>query len=108
MPCHDPGPDAWSQAKARQLESDVLNLQAQKEMVEAMLCGVLRANPHSFESVDWQQVGVPLENAQAWWDEHQRRDAQRRAQEEALAEVKEQEEREQLAYLKEKYDNNQG
>jgi hypothetical protein len=39
-------------------------------LVDAMLCGVLRADSRIFSRVDWDRAGVTLIQAQEWWQAH--------------------------------------
>lgn len=73
MPCNDGGPDREQMFEARTLP--------------AMLCGLLTVLERdgdldaAFAAVDWHEVGCSEEWGRAWWGEHKRRDAERRAYE---------------------------
>lgn len=61
-----------------------------KDMIEAILCGVLRATdkkrpdgviPEILHRVDWEEAGVDQEEAEKWFRQHERKDKARRARE---------------------------
>lgn len=71
MPCHDERDD-----KARDVG---YKLGDRLSMVEAILCGVLRAvnseHIHAlFDEVDWSKAGVSRDDAMQWWATHLRKD----------------------------------
>lgn len=92
MPCYDPEtPSERNEREKREwaaitapLQEEISVLKEELKESEAMLCAVL-ASLMSFSirrevlaHIDEQEAGVTVEQIMAWWDDHQRKDRQRR------------------------------
>lgn len=83
MPCYDGrnGPDSGVDY------SEFRRLERKLAMVEAILCGLIRASgggpmyEHNlqtlFQKVDWEKAGVKPSEAYNWWTEHLAKDKAR-------------------------------
>ena len=62
---------------------------------EAVLCGIFSILQQDDElqnyiyNIDWEEVGVPMELVESWWENHKKEDEDRRQQEEKVKEIAE-------------------
>lgn len=75
MPCHDGGGPTYGMS---------YDEQRRLKIVEATLCGLLRVLSPSpeharavFQTVDWKEAGITLDEAYKWWMDHVAKDKAR-------------------------------
>jgi len=101
MPCYDGG--SWGDTGRNYvLEEEVKQLRKTVERFEAVLCGIMTANPAVIEQLDWQEVGITKQQHLNWWKEHQLSDAQRRKLEFQRTQVERKQVAKQIAQLQSK------
>lgn len=92
MPCvSDYGPDP---VEFKRSQDAIIKKEKEEKLIKATLCGILTVLevPYDqgkiFELVDWKEAGVKRTDAEAWWENHKKEDALRRAKEATVARKK--------------------
>ena len=78
MPCYDGGGSEYQRGYSdgnREIDA----LEKELARLEAVLCGVMRADPTIVDRVDWKEVGIRKQRHMTWWKQHEGEDEARRA-----------------------------
>ena len=81
MPCYDDR-NSPNGGQIDDLIEQRNRAQNQVRKLEAMLCSVIRAAPAMiFDVIDYKEAGVTRKELEGWWNEHRRKDEERKARE---------------------------